>query len=187
MPYKEAPGGIRSPGASATTYAPLILRERTIDVGYFTPFSDPLSPEATWYGNISRPVDVDKPIDKEREFEVLREELGGCAEMMGLLPVDPEETTGRAFVPAPRLFPIKASLPGTLELRRAITPWIAAYYADGMTGGTVGSLIAAEAILRGVDPYPAVAKALRRYRVWNWAWYAETVKIPGIADLHLRA
>jgi hypothetical protein len=186
MPYKEAPGGIHSPGASATTYAPLILRERTIDVGYFTPFSDPLSPEATWYGINARAVDVDKPIDKEREFEVLLEELGGCAEMMGLLPVDPEETTGRAFVPAPRLFPIKASLPGTLELRRATTPWIAAYYADGMTGGTLGSVIAAEAVLRGVDPYPAVARALRRYRVWNWAWYVETVKIPGITDVLLR-
>jgi hypothetical protein len=186
MPYKEAPGGIHSPGASATTYAPLILRERTIDVGYFTPFSDPLSLEATWYGINARAVDLDKPIDKEREFEVLLEELGGCAEMMGLLPVDPEETTGRAFVPAPRLSPIKSSLHGTLELRRATTPWIAAYYADGMTGGTLGSVIAAEAVLRGVDPYPAVARALRRYRVWNWAWYVETVKIPGIADVLLR-
>jgi hypothetical protein len=27
-----------------------------------------------------------------------------------------------------------------------------------------------------------VARALRRYRVWNWAWYVETVKIPGITD-----
>ncbi|TME00146.1 MAG: hypothetical protein E6I76_00965 [Chloroflexi bacterium] len=55
-----------------------------------------------------------------------------------------------------------------------------------MTGGTVGSLIAAEAVLRGADPYPAVAKALRRYRVWNWAWYFETVKIPEVADVLLK-
>jgi hypothetical protein len=186
MPYKEGPGGIHHPGAPATTYAPLLLREKTIDVGYFTPFSDPLSKEATWYGINARAVDLDRPVDKEREFAVLLEELGGFAEMQGLLPVDPEETTGKAFVPAPRLSPIKSSLPGTLELRRATTPWIAAYYADGMTGGTLGSVIAAEAVLRGVDPYPAVAKALRRYRVWNWAWYVETVKIPGIADVLLR-
>lgn len=186
MPYKEPPGGLRAPFAPATTYAPLVLRERTIDVGYFTPFSDPLSPEATWYGINARPVDLKKPVDKEREIELLLEELGGCAEMMGLVPVDPEETTGKAFVPAPPVSAPKSSLPGTLELRRACTPWIAAYYADGMTGGTVGSLIAAEAVLRGADPYPAVAKALRRYRVWNWAWYFETVKIPGVADVLLR-
>jgi hypothetical protein len=186
MPYREPASGLRAPFALATTYAPLVLREGTIDVGYFTPFSDPLSTEATWYGINARAVDLKKPVDKEREFGVLLEELAGCAEMMGLIPVDPEETTGKAFVPAPPVTAPKSSLPGTLELRRACTPWIAAYYADGMTGGTVGSLVAAEAVLRGVDPYPAVAKALRRYRVWNWAWYVETVKIPGITDVLLR-
>jgi hypothetical protein len=186
MPYREPRDGLRAPFAPATTYAPLVLREGTIDVGYFTPFSDPLSTAATWYGINARPVDLKKRVDKEREFALLLEELGGCAEMMGLIPVDPEETTGKAFVPAPPVTAPKSSLPGTLELRRACTPWIAAYYADGMTGGTVGSLMAAEAVLRGADPYPAVARALRRYRVWNWAWYAETVKIPGIADFLLR-
>jgi hypothetical protein len=94
---------------------------------------------------------------------------------------------GKAFVPAPPPRAPKGSLPGTLELRRACTPFIAAYYADGMTGGTLGSVIAAEAILAGVDPYPAVAKALRQYRLWNYAWYVETVHIPVIADKLLKA
>jgi hypothetical protein len=55
-----------------------------------------------------------------------------------------------------------------------------------VTGGTAASLMAANAVLRGVDPSSAVAKALRRYRLWNWAWYVEAVKIPGLADLLLR-
>ena len=186
MPYREAPGGIHAPLTPATAYAPLHLRSGTIDVGYFTPFSDPLSPDATWYGINARAVRLNRPVDKEAELAALVEELEGWGEMMGLQPVDPEETLGKAFVPAPPPRAPKASLPGTLELRRACTPFIAAYYADGMTGGTLGSTIAAEAVLRGVDPYPAVAKALRRYRLWNYAWYVETVHIPQVADVLLR-
>jgi hypothetical protein len=187
MPYKESAGGIHDPLTPATAYAPLHLRKGTIDVGYFTPFSDPLSPEATWYGINARALQLSKPVDKEAEFSALVDELYGWGEMMGLEPIDPDETLGKAFVPAPPPRAPKGSLPGTLELRRACTPFIAAYYADGMTGGTLGSVIAAEAILAGVDPYPAVAKALRQYRLWNYAWYVETVHIPVIADKLLKA
>ncbi len=186
MPFKEKPGGVRGPLDPKTTYAPLVNREGAIDVGYYTPFSDPLSPEATWYGIMARPLRLRKPFDKERELDILVEETFGLGELMGLDPVDPDETTGRAFVPAPPPRAPKGSMAGTLELRRACTPFVAAYYADGMTGGTIGATIAAEAVLRGQDPYPAVAKALAGYRRWNYAWYIETVHLPMVVDRLMR-
>ncbi|HEX3605156.1 MAG TPA: hypothetical protein VH134_04485 [Candidatus Dormibacteraeota bacterium] len=186
MPFRERPGGVRGPLTPATTYAPLVNREGAIDVGYYTPFSDPLSPDATWYGIMARPLRLSKPFDKERELDILVEETLGLGELMGLDPVDPDETTGRAFVPAPPPRAPRGSLPGTLELRRACTPFVAAYYADGMTGGTIGATIAAEAVLRGRDPYPAVARALAGYRRWNYAWYIETAYLPAVVDRLMR-
>jgi len=186
MPYRESADGIRPPLAPASTYAPLMLRDGTVDVGYFTPYADPLSPDATWYGINARAVRLSRPLDREAELDALVEALYGLGEMMGLDPVDPDQTLGRAFVPAPPPRAPRSSLPGTLELRRACTPFIAAYYADGITGGALGSLVAAEAILRGADPYSAVAAALRRFRVWNCAWYVETVHLAAVVDRAVR-
>ncbi len=68
----------KHPLTGTTAFAPLVHREGAVNVGYFTPFADPLSPDATWYGLMVRPVGAapDK-IDKAREIALLREEVLG--------------------------------------------------------------------------------------------------------------
>ncbi len=91
---------INAPLEVETAFAPIIRRDNIIDVGYFTPFADPLSPRSTWYGILARVVDADSGFHKEHELDVMTDELGGLAESMGLEIDDPSETLARALVPA---------------------------------------------------------------------------------------
>lgn len=182
MPLRVRPGGIRKPLTGATCFAPLVHRDGAIDVGYFTPFADPLSPDATWYGIMVRPLRADAVGDKAAGIDILADEVAGIGEALGLEPVDREVTQYGGMIPAPPFGRRPRSAPGTLELRRHCTPGAVAYYADGMIGGAVGGVMAAEAILRGADPDDAVTKALRRYVWWNDIWWFETTKIPGVVD-----
>ncbi len=171
------------PLAEQTALAPLVRRERRIDVGYYTPFADALTPTASWYGIVARPVDLRADgDDRDRHLDALTEELMAIGHGCGLEPVDPDETLGRAWVPAPSWSAPAERDDDVLDLRRACTPGIAAYYADGMTGSAVAGTAAAEAIIRGTDPATAAARALRPLRRWNYVWWAETVKIPRLVD-----
>lgn len=176
--------GLRHPLTGTTAFAPLVYREGAVNVGYFTPFADPLSPDATWYGLMVRPVRAapDK-IDKAREIALLREEVLGIADAVGLEPVDVEETCFGGLAPAPRFGAVSRSAPGTLELRRLASPGAVAYYADGILGGAMSSVVAAEALIRGVDPHDAIVKAMAPVRRFNDIWWFETARIPKVVDL----
>ncbi|GAA0637418.1 hypothetical protein GCM10009547_47300 [Sporichthya brevicatena] len=177
-------GGLRHPLTGTTAFAPLVYRDGAVNVGYFTPFADPLSPDATWYGLMVRPVrSGPEKIDKAREVAALREEVLGIAEAVGLEPVDLEETCFGGLAPAPAFGAPKRSAPGTLELRRLATPGAIAYYADGILGGAIGGVVAAEALIRGHDPHDAVVKALKPIRWFNDLWWFETARIPKLVDL----
>jgi hypothetical protein len=155
-----------------------------VNVGYFTPFADPLSPDATWYGLMVRPVA--KPpaeIDKAYEIALLREEVLGIAEAVGMEPVDVEETCFGGLAPAPRFGAVPRSAPGTLELRSLANPGAVAYYADGILGGALASTIAAEALIRGVDPHDAIVKAMAPIRRINDIWWFETTRMSKLVDL----
>lgn len=186
VPLAVPATGLRDPLLPAITMAPLTRRRGAIDVGYYMPFADPLSPAATWYGIMARPVQLDR-VDKASELDAISDIVLAMGTSLGLDPVDPDQTLGRAFVPSTGWRAPGSSAPGTFELRQAAHCGIAAYYADGMTGGAVGGTMAAEAILRGADPYAATAKALARFRRWNWVWWLETARLPLVVDIGLRA
>ncbi len=181
---RAGPDGLKFPLTGSSAFAPLVYREGAVNVGYFTPFADPLSPDATWYGLMVRPVRAapDK-IDKAREVALLREEVLGISEAVGLEPVDVEQTCFGGLAPAPGFGAVPRSAPGTLELRRLASPGAVAYYADGILGGAVSSVVAAEALLRGIDPHEAIVKAMAPIRRFNDIWWFETACIPKVVDL----
>jgi hypothetical protein len=169
-------------GTSA--FAPLVHREGAVNVGYFTPFADPLSPDATWYGLMVRPVPAaPAKIDKAREIALLREEVLGIAEAVGMEPVDVEETCFGGLAPAPPFGKVSRSAPGTLELRSLAAPGAVAYYADGILGGAISATIAAEALIRGIDPHDAIVAAMAPIRRINDIWWFETVHMGKLVDL----
>ncbi|MGB3351870.1 MAG: hypothetical protein WBB00_03765 [Mycobacterium sp.] len=168
-----------------TTFAPVVRREGILDVGYFTPFSDPLSPRSTWYGIFARVVDADSGFDKDRELNVMIAQLRGVAEVMGLAIDDESDTLASALVPASPWGQVPHSTSGTLDLKRMYSGGAPCYYADGMVSSAIGGVVGAEAILRGHDPDVAVRRALRPWRRHNFLWWLETNKIAPLADLLL--
>ena len=181
---RSGPDGLRHPVTGTSAFAPLVHREGAVNVGYFTPFADPLSPDATWYGLMVRPVaKAPNEIDKAREIALLRDEVLGIAEAVGMEPVDVEETCFGGLAPAPGFGKVARSAPDTLELRRLASPGAVAYYADGILGGAISSTVAAEALIRGLDPHDAIVKAMAPIRRWNDIWWFETTKIPRLVDL----
>lgn len=185
-PFIAPESGVSYPLEAETAFAPAVRRAGTIDVGYFTPFRDPLSPRSNWYGIYVRVVDRDAPYNKEAEHRIMTEQLFGVAQAMNLIPDDPEETLGRALVPASPWGAVAPSAPGTLELKRHYSGGAPVVYADGMVMSLVGGVVGAEAVIRGVNPDDAIRRALRPWRRHNMLWYLETSKIPFVSDMLLR-
>src|ERR1700733_3344693 len=185
-PFIASEGGVSYPLEAETAFAPAVRRAGAIDVGYFTPFRDPLSPRSTWYGIYVRVVDREAPYSKEAEHRIMTEELFGVAQAMNLIPDDPEETLGRALVPASPWGAVAPSAPGTLELKRHYSGGTPVLYADGMVMSLVGGVVGAEAVIRGVNPDDAIRRALRPWRRHNMLWYLETSKTPFVSDMLLR-
>jgi hypothetical protein len=185
---RVGPDGLKHPLTGTSAFAPLVYRDGAVNVGYFTPFADPLSPDATWYGLMVRPVakSPDK-IDKAREIALLRDEVLGITEAVGMEPVDVEETCFGGLAPAPGFGKVARSAPGTLDLRRLASPGAVAYYADGILGGAISSTVAAEALIRGIDPHDAIVKAMAPVRRCNDIWWFETTRIAKLVDLAIGA
>lgn len=184
--FSVAPGGIKAPLQSGTAFAPLIRRAGIIDVGYFTPFSDPLSPNASWYGIVARVVDADADYDKQAEIGRMTEELFGMADALGLVPDDPDETMASALIPAAPFGGKVVSAPGTLELKRCYAGGPPCYYADGMISAAMGGVIGADAIATGADAGSLVRNSLKAIRWHNRLWWIETTRIAPIADALMR-
>ncbi|BBX63625.1 hypothetical protein MSAS_27990 [Mycobacterium saskatchewanense] len=187
VPFIAPGGGVSYPLEAETAFAPAVRRSGAIDVGYFTPFRDPLSPRSSWYGIYVRVVDRDGPYNKEAEHRIMTEQLFGVGRAMNLVPDDPEETLGQALVPASPWGSVAPSAPGTLELKRHYSCGAPVIYADGMVMSLVGGVVGAEAVIRGVNPDNAIRRALRPWRRHNLLWYLEINKIPFVADTLLRA
>ena len=178
--------GVGYPLEAETAFAPVVRRGGTIDVGYFTPFGDPLSPRSSWYGIYARVVDRNSAFNKDAEHRIMTEQLFGVGAAMGLTPDDPEETLGRAFVPASPWGTVAPSAPGTLELKRHYSGGAPVFYADGMIMSLVGGVVGAEAVIRGVNPDDAIRRALRPWRRHNGLWYLETNKMPFLSEMLMR-
>jgi hypothetical protein len=89
VPFIAPERGVSYPLEAETAFAPVVRRAGTIDVGYFTPFRDPMSPRSTWYGIYVRVVDRDAAYNKEAEQRIMTEQLFGVGEAMNLIPDDP--------------------------------------------------------------------------------------------------
>ncbi len=182
VPFLEKPVGAVHPLQPGTAYAPLVRRQGAIDVGYFTPFADPLSPNASWYGLVTRVLPSDSSFDPYRELEAMTEALFGIGEALGLTPDDPANTLGCALVPsAPDWGSIRAA-PGTLELRRAYFGGAPGFYMDGMLSAAAGGLLAARAVLSGTDPDLVVRRALRRLHWQILLRRLEATRVPLLSD-----
>jgi hypothetical protein len=186
MPFVAPQTGPRPPVGPGTTFAPLIRRGGAIDVGYFTPFGDPLSPLANWYGIFGRVVDADSGFNEDAELEVMTEELYGVGGALGLHPDDPQVTLARSLVPAAPWAAIEPSQPGTLDLKRMYSEGAPCFYSDGMVTSAIGSVVGAEAVAYGADPDAAIRRALRVFRRHNFLWWVETTQIASVADYLMR-
>jgi hypothetical protein len=186
-PFIAPERGVSYPLEAETAFAPVVRRSGTIDVGYFTPFRDPLSPRSTWYGIYARVVDRNATFNKDAEHRIMTEQLFGVAAAMNLVPDDPEETLGRALVPASPWGAVAPSAPGTLELKRHYSSGAPVFYADGMVISLAGGVVGAEAVIRGVNPDDAIRRAVRPWRRHNLLWFLETNKIPLLSEMLMRA
>ena len=186
-PFIAPERGVSYPLEAETAFAPVVRRAGAIDVGYFTPFRDPLSPRSTWYGIYARVVDRNATFNKDAELRIMTEQLFGVAAAMNLIPDQPEETLGRALVPASPWGAVAPSAPGTLELKRHYSGGAPVFYADGMVMSLVGGVVGAEAVIRGVNPDDAIRAALRPWRRHNLLWFFETNKIPLLSEMLVRA
>ena len=186
-PFIAPERGVSYPLEAETAFAPVVRRAGTIDVGYFTPFRDPLSPRSTWYGIYARVVDRNGTFNKDAEQRIMTEQLFGVAAAMNLVPDDPEETLGRALVPASPWGAVAPSAPGTLELKRHYSSGAPVFYADGMVISLAGGIVGAEAVIRGVNPDDAIRRAVRPWRRHNLLWFLETNKIPLLSEMLMRA
>lgn len=168
-PLVVRPDGFRNVDSNTALFAG-VLRNSRVDVGLFNPFGDPLSPRASFYGITVGEVSHRAGFDKQREIDVLTEELYGIADAMGMDVDDPDETLTSGFVPGS---PWKApkSVPGTLELQLIAHQGVSATFSDGMTSGASAAVAAAEAVIRGTDPDRAARRAVREItrdrRIWN--------------------
>ena len=186
-PFIAPERGVSYPLEAETTFTPLVRRAGTIDVGYFTPFRDPLSPRSTWYGSYARVVDRNAAYNRDAQHRIMTEQLFGVAEAMSLVPDDPEETFGRALVPAFPWGAVTPSAPGTLELKRHYSGGAPVVYSDGIVSGLIGGVVGAEAVIRGVNPDDAIRRALRPWLRDNLLWFFEMNKIPFMSEMLLRA
>ena len=185
VPFVEKPAGTHLLERE-TAYFPCVFRDGVMDVGYFTPFSDPLSPRSRWYGIVARIFEADSGFDKDAEMAIMTEELFGLGDALGLVPDDPEETMARALVPGYPWGKVPPSMPGTLNLSRAYAGGSPTVYADGMTSAAIGGYVGAEAVLSGANPDRMVRKALWPIRFHNYLWYLETNRVTPVSQLLLK-
>ena len=187
VPFIGPDRGVSYPLEAETAFAPVVRRAGAIDVGYFTPFRDPLSPRSSWYGIYARVVDPNGTFNKDAELRIMTEQLFGVAAAMNLIPDDPEETLGRALVPASPWGTVAPSAPGTLELKRHYSGGAPVVYADGMVTSLAGGVVGAEAVIRGVNHDEAIRAALRPWHRHNLLWFLELNKIPLLSEMLMRA
>src|ERR1700730_1402706 len=99
-PFIAPERGVSYPLEAETAFAPVVRRGGAIDVGYFTPFRDPLSPRSSWYGIYARVVDRNSAFNNDAELRIMTEQLFGVAAAMNLIPDYPEDTLPRELLPS---------------------------------------------------------------------------------------
>ena len=185
----QAPMRVRASGLkhieSGAAMVSGVRRGGRMVVGLFNPYGDPLSPESTFYGIMVGEVSARENYDKQREIDVLTEQLLGVADGLGMDADDPDETLFTGLIPGS---PWKApqSAPGTLELQLIAHQGVSATMSDGMTAGAQAALAAAEAVIRGVDPDRAARRAVREITLDRRIWNIQRNRLAAPADFLFR-
>jgi hypothetical protein len=184
--FQTKTSGVAYPLEPFTTHTALVRRDGIINVGYYSPFSDPLSPHAAWYGIFARVVEARDKWDKLQQLAQLNHELFEIGDTLGLTPDDPDETYAGALVPAAGFGAVRPSSAGTLELKRAYSGGAPCFLADGILSAAMGGVLAAEAVIHGQSPDHLVRTALAKLRWYNRLWWIETTKMASFSDLMVR-
>ncbi|HEY3240479.1 MAG TPA: hypothetical protein VGL92_12990 [Acidimicrobiia bacterium] len=164
--------------------APMTFGPPAPHLAFFTPFRDPDTPQATWYGintmslSARRLENAGAPAVTKAVWDRLVE----LEEAMGLAEVDPAETRAEAVVPVVRdrgtvTERLLHNDTPVVDVHRSFTSGAPAINVDGMLAATVGGDAFATAFLASAEPAPAAAraalvaadKALQPVRWRNWA------------------
>tara|TARA_R110000868_G_scaffold20217_17_gene85933 strand:- start:15941 stop:17272 length:1332 start_codon:yes stop_codon:yes gene_type:complete len=164
----------------------MINRDGALDLCVFYPFQDPLSPDAKFYGIFYRAIRKAAVSDKERQQEILLGELEGVAAALGLAPDTPDETMAMAFVPISPWSAQMSRQSGVLDLSRISGGGCPIISGDGMARAGLGGFVAAEALLAGHAPEPAMNRALKRWRQTNYVQYLAMTRAPNLSAFALR-
>jgi hypothetical protein len=168
------------------SFVGVVNRDGALDLCVFYPLLDPLSPNARFYGIFYRAIRNACEADKAREQGILREELEGVAHALGLAPDDPDETMAAAFVPVSPWRYIAGRQQGVLDLSRISGGGCPIIAGDGMARAGLGGFAAAEAILAGEAPEPAMNKALTRWRQVNYVQFQAMTKTPNVSAFTMK-
>ncbi|HEY4345304.1 MAG TPA: hypothetical protein VGN05_13220 [Parvibaculum sp.] len=168
------------------SFVGMVNRDGALDLCVFYPLLDPLSPKARFYGIFYRAIRSASEADKAREQQILREQLEGVAYSLGLAPDDPDETFAAAFVPVSPWRYIASRQEGVLDLSRISGGGCPIIAGDGMARAGLGGFAAAEAILAGEAPEPAMNKALTRWRQVNYVQFLAMTRMPNISAFTMK-
>jgi len=182
QPMRPRPGAASPFDGARVAFAPSFAGARGPQLGFVTPFWDPCSPAASWYGINTAVIDA-ATLSAIGERALIEDVAGGlarCAEAVGLEPVDAEATTGRACVPVVAQFDAGVGF----ALHRAFSPGAPAVNVDGMLAQAVGATCLARALegavagslrgaaLRGLRDARRALRPLRRWnRVMVWQYF----------------
>ena len=181
-PKREAKGVI----GAQDSFIGMINREGALDLCVFYPFQDPLSPDAKFYGIFYRAIRQAAVSDKEWQQQILMGELEGVAASLGLAPDTPDETKAMAFVPISPWSAQKSRQSGVLDLSRISGGGCPIISGDGMARAGLGGFVAAEALLAGLPPEPAMNRALKRWRQTNYVQYLAMTRAPTLSAFTMR-
>lgn len=181
-PRRESMGVI----GAQDSFIGMINRDGALDLCVFYPFQDPLSPDAKFYGIFYRAIRHAPASDKERQQEILQKQLEGVAASLGLAPDTPDETMATAFVPVSPWSAQMSRQAGVLDLSRISGGGCPIISGDGMARAGLGGFVAAEALLAGLAPEPAMNRALKRWRQTNYAQYLAMTRAPSFSVFTMR-
>lgn len=181
-PRRESMGRI----GAQDSFVGVINREGALDLCVFYPFQDPLSPDAKFYGIFYRAIVEAPASDKEHQQEVLLDQLVGVAASLGLAPDTPDETMAMAFVPISPWSAQMSRQAGVLDLSRISGGGCPIISGDGMARAGLGGFVAAEALLAGLAPEPAMNRALKRWRQTNHVQYLAMTRAPNFSAFAVR-
>ena len=168
-PLRVTADGGKPWGGDDVGLAPMTFGPPAPHLAFFTPFADPDSPEATWYGINTMTLsaaELDAAGGPAAVTTAVWDRLVELEAQLGFAEIDPGETRGEAVVPVvrDRAVATEALLDNgspVIDVHRAFSSGAPAINVDGMLAATVGAdaFAAAFAGQASAVPPPVAARA----------------------------